>query len=161
MPHGFQWGPEDLYNARRAAEIQAQALEAAARRLQKEQERDARRAAQRQPETRERVERAPLPRMSPESAAAHRIASAAYRAARLKEDQARGRANVVKNSVPGSLSWIRSRYGNPNWVAKVKEYQERFGCTKEEAEQLVVRDFKEEEWRHLEDERVEELLGNR
>lgn len=163
MPHGFQWSPEDIYNARRAAEFQAEAIREAYKDIQKQQERDAERAARRQNNQREQVRERPEPKPDPhpECAWFRSWNSAQHRAAWLKETIAQTRAKNARNAVPGSATWILNRYGNENWLAKVKEYRKRFRCTKEEAEQLIVRDFKEEEWEHLKNERVEELLGYR
>ena len=163
MPHGFQWSSEDLYNARRAADIQAEAVRKAYQDIQKQQERDAARAAQRQYNPREQVRepRLPKPDLHPECAEARNRMAAPHDRAWLKETIAQMRAKNARAAAPGSAEWIRNRYGNENWIAKIKEYRKRFSCSEEEAAQLIVRNFREEEWEHLKNERVEELLGYR
>ena len=162
MPSGFQWSAEDIYNARRAAEFQADAIREAYKDIQKQQERDAERAARRQ-NPREQVQERPMPKPDPhpECAGIRALLAAPRRKARLAETIAQIRAKNARAAAPGSPVWIQNRYGNENWVVKIKEYQKRFSCTEKEAAQLIARDFKEEEWEHLKNDRVEELLGYR
>lgn len=163
MPSGFQWSAEDLYNARKAADIQADAVRQAYQDIQKQQERDAARAAQRQYNPREQVRERPMPKPDPhpECAGIRALLAAPHQEAWLKETIAQTRAKNARDAVPGSAKWILNRYGNQNWLAKIKEYRKKYHCSKEEAEQMIVRDFREEEWEHLKNERVEELLGYR
>lgn len=162
MPNGFQWSAEDIYNARRAAEFQADAIREAYKDIQKQQERDAERAARRRNSREEvREKREPKPDPHPECAWFRHWNGEQHRKAQLQETIAQLRAKNARNAIPGSAEWILNRYGNENWLAKIKEYRKRFRCTKEEAEQLIVRDFKEEEWARLKNDRVEELLGYR
>lgn len=139
MPHGTQWSYDELRNAERAAQIQADAMRQAYREMMQEQERYARR-----PEP-ERVAPPPKPSEPPMSPVRYEAYKIRCEAAARRRDYEE-RLAVLKVAAPGTIPWIRARYGRKVWDAKVREYQERFSCTKLEAEPLVARDYKEEEW---------------
>lgn len=79
----------------------------------------------------------------------------------LQQRYAKTRARLVREAVYGSADYIHFRYGHPAWTRAIAEYREKYQCTEEEAIQLICHNYKEEDWRELESELVEKLLGNR
>lgn len=155
MPHGYQWSHEELRNAERAAKIQAQAIIEAQRREQERQEREARRTDRSAP-----VE-------APASSYVARTPHIPTERDREKSE-ARVRSNIAKMRAEkamaayfGSADYIHNRYGHAVWLGKITEYRNKFGCSEEEAVTLMVRDYKESEWAHLEDPLIEKFMGHR
>lgn len=162
MPHGYQWSHEELRNAQRAAEIQARAIVEAQR---KERERLEQEERRRKAEEFLRYQpSAPKPQPSPCP-----VYQDPYLRERAKERSAkRVHASVAKMRAEkamaapfGSADYIHNRYGHAVWLGKVTEYRNKFGCSEEEAIPLMVQEYKEDEWAHLEDPLIEQFMGHR
>lgn len=155
MPHGYQWSHEDYRNAERAAQIQAQAIVEAQRRERERLEREARRTVHSAP-----VETPPR---------SHPVRPPHIRTERDREEsEARVCASIAKMRAEkamaanfGSADYIHNRYGHKVWLGKITEYRNKFGCSEEDAVILMVRDYKESEWAHLEDSLIEQFMGHR
>lgn len=157
MPHGFQWSPEDYRNAERASKIQAQAILEAQRKEQARLEREARRAARRAP--------AEAPVGVPPVRTTHSafVEERAWREAEIENARAiaKMRAERAMRATFGSAEYIHNRYGHVVWCGKITEYRNKFGCSEEEAIELIVRNYLESEWAHLEDPLIEAFMGHR
>ena len=157
MPHGFQWSPEDYRNAERASKIQAQAILEAQRKEQARLEREARRAARRAP--------AEAPVGVPPVRTTHSafVEERAWREAEVENARsiAKMRAERAMRATFGSAEYIHNRYGHVVWCGKITEYRNKFGCSEEEAVELIVRNYLESEWAHLEDPLIEAFMGHR
>ena len=157
MPHGFQWSPEDYRNAERASKIQAQAIVEAQRKEQARLEREARRAARRAP--------AEAPVGIPPTRTTHSafVEERAWREAEIENARAiaKMRAERAMRATFGSAEYIHNRYGHVVWCGKITEYRNKFGCSEEEAVELIVRNYLESEWAHLEDPLIEAFMGHR
>jgi Xaa-Pro aminopeptidase len=161
MPHGYQWSHEELRNAERAAEIQARAIVEAQRKERERQEKEDRMRRLKEssghhssssstPSTsRPRVHRPPTER---EKEAIK---------AQVHSNIAKMRAEKAMAANFGSADYIHNRYGHAVWLGKVTEYRNKFGCSEEDAITLMVRDYKESEWAHLEDPLIEKFMGHR
>lgn len=158
MPHGVQWSYDDIRNAERAAEIQARAFA----KVQREERERAEREARRNPAPTRPVEE---PRMSTQSQAPlsayeqERINKWAEQ--RVEDKLAKMRAEQAVAASYGTVEYIRNRYGFQVWRGKITEYKNRYNCTDEEAATLIVRNYKEEEWKHLENPLIEKYMGHR
>lgn len=157
MPHGFQWSHEDYRNAETAAKIQAQAILEAQRKEQARLEREARRAARRAPA--EAPVRVPPVRTTYSPFVEER----AWREAEVENARAiaKMRAEKAMRATFGSAEYIHNRYGHVVWCGKITEYRNKFGCSEEEAVELIVRNYLESEWAHLEDPLIEAFMGHR
>lgn len=157
MPHGFQWSPEDYRNAERASKIQAQAIVEAQRKEQARQEREARRAVRRAPSE---TSVGTTPVSTTHSAF---VAERVWREAEAENARAiaKMRAEKAMRATFGSAEYIHNRYGHVVWCGKLTEYRNKFGCSEEEAVRLIVRNYKESEWAHLEDPLIEAFMGHR
>ena len=157
MPHGFQWSPEDYRNAERASKIQAQAIVEAQRKEQARLEREARRAARRAP--------AEAPVGIPPTRTTHSafVEERAWREAEIENARAiaKMRAERAMRATFGSAEYIHNRYGHVVWCGKITEYRNKSGCSEEEAVELIVRNYLESEWAHLEDPLIEAFMGHR
>ena len=157
MPHGFQWSPEDYRNAERASRIQAQAIVEAQRKEQARLERETRRAARRAP--------AEAPVGAPPVRTTHSafVEERAWREAEVENARAiaKMRAEKAMRATFGSAEYIHNRYGHVVWCGKITEYRNKFGCSEAEAIELIVRNYKESEWTHLEDSLIEAFMGHR
>ena len=157
MPHGFQWSLEDYRNAERMAKIQAQALVEAQRKERDRLEREAQRTVRRAPSA------------APVRATPVRPTLSAFdieqlrREAEAENDRAiaKMRAEKAMRATFGSAEYIHNRYGHVVWCGKITEYRNKFGCSEEEAVTLIVRDYSESEWAHLEDPLIEAFMGHR
>lgn len=157
MPHGFQWSLEDYRNAERMAKIQAQALVEAQRKERDRLEREAQRTIHRAPST------------APVRATPVRPTLSAFdieqlrREAEAENDRAiaKMRAEKAMRATFGSAEYIHNRYGHVVWCGKITEYRNKFSCSEEEAVTLMVRDYKESDWAHLEDPLIEQFMGHR
>lgn len=162
MPHGYQWSHEELRNAERAAEIQARAIVEAQR---KERERLEREESRRRVEEPLRYQPSALPTPSHQC----RVQQSPYlrELARKQAEErvhvriAKMRAGKAMAATFGSADYIHNRYGHAVWLGKVTEYRNKFGCSEEEAVTRMVRDYKEDEWTHLEDPLIEQSMGHR
>ena len=162
MPHGYQWSHEELRNAQRAAEIQAQAIVEAQRKERERLERD---------ESRRRAEEAsryqpPAPKPQPSTSLVHldpylRERAKERAAERVHTRIAKMRAEKAMAATFGSADYIHNRYGHAVWLGKVTEYRNKFGCSEEEAIPRMVQEYKEDEWAHLEDPLIEQFMGHR
>lgn len=157
MPHGFQWSPEDYRNAERAAKIQAQAILEAQRKEQARLEREARRTVHRA------SSKAPVGTTPACTTYSPFTAELARREAEAENARAiaKMRAEKAMRATFGSADYIHNRYGHVVWCGKITEYRNKFGCSEEEAITLMVRDYKESEWTHLEDPLIEAFMGHR
>ena len=162
MPHSYQWSHEELRNAERMAKIQAQAIVEAQRKERERQEKEAQRrrveeSLRYQPSTsRSSASRGPV-EMSP-----YDIQRNKERAAeRVRTNVAKMRAEKAMAAIFGSADYIHNRYGHVVWRGKITEYRNRFNCSEGEAVTLMVRDYKESEWAHLEDPLIEKFMGHR
>lgn len=157
MPHGFQWSLEDYRNAERMAKIQAQALVEAQRKERDRLEREAQRTIHRAPST------------APVRATPVRPTLSAFdieqlrREAEAENDRAiaKMRAEKAMRATFGSAEYIHNRYGHVVWCGKITEYRNKFSCSESEAVTLIVRDYSESEWAHLEDPLIEAFMGHR
>lgn len=157
MPHGFQWSLEDYRNAERMAKIQAQALVEAQRKERDRLEREAQRTTHRAPST------------APVRATPVRPTLSAFdieqlrREAEAENDRAiaKMRAEKAMRATFGSAEYIHNRYGHVVWCGKITEYRNKFSCSESEAVTLIVRDYSESEWAHLEDPLIEAFMGHR
>lgn len=157
MPHGFQWSHEDYRNAERAARIQAQAIAEAQRKEQARLEREARRTAHRAPSE------------APVGAAPVSTTPSAFVTERVRREAeaenaraiAKMRAEKAMRATFGSAEYIHNRYGHVVWCGKITEYRNKFGCSEAEAVTLIVRNYSESEWAHLEDPLIEAFMGHR
>lgn len=61
----------------------------------------------------------------------------------------------------GSAEYIHNRYGHVVWCGKITEYRNKFSCSEAEAVTLIVRNYSESEWAHLEDPLIEAFMGHR
>lgn len=162
MPHGYQWSHEDYRNAERAAKIQAQAIAEAQRKERERQDREDRRR-----QVEESLRYQPSALSSPSHSC--RVQQSPYlREQARKQSAERVHTNVAKMRAEkamaanfGSADYIHNRYGHAVWLGKVTEYRNRFGCSEEDAVTLMVRDYKESEWAHLEDPLIEKFMGHR
>ena len=161
MPHGYQWSHEELRNAERAAKIQAQAIAEAQRKERERQEKEDRR---RELEKSLRQQPSALPHPSHQC----RVQQSPYlRELAKKQSEERVHVNIAKMragkavAAPfGSAEYIHNRYGHAVWLGKITEYRNKFGCSEEEAVTLMVRDYKESDWAHLEDSLIEQFMGH-
>ena len=157
MPHGFQWSHEDYRNAERASRIQAQAIVEAQRKEQARLEREARRTTHR------------APFEAPTSAAPVSTTHSAFVTERVWREAeaenaraiAKMRAEKAMRATFGSAEYIHNRYGHVVWCGKITEYRNKFGCSESEAVTLIVRNYSESEWAHLEDPLIEAFMGHR
>ena len=157
MPHGFQWSLEDYRNAERMAKIQAQALVEAQRKERDRLEREAQRTVRRAPSA------------APVCATPVRPTLSAFdieqlrREAEAENDRAiaKMRAEKAMRATFGSAEYIHNRYGHVVWCGKITEYRNKFSCSESEAVTLIVRDYSESEWAHLEDPLIEAFMGHR
>lgn len=160
MPHGFQWSPEDYRNAERAAKIQAQAIAEAQRKERERQEKEDRmrrlEESLRQPTSTTYTPKPPTP-LGPQDIKRNKERSAK----RVRTNVAKMRAEKAMAANFGSADYIHNRYGHAVWLGKITEYRNKFGCSEEEAVTLMVRDYKESEWAHLEDPLIEQFMGHR
>ena len=160
MPHGYQWSHEDYRNAERMAKIQAQAIAEAQRKERERQEKeDQRRKLEeslRQHTSTPYTPKPPVP-LSPcfEKRAKEQSAK------RVRTNIAKMRAEKAMAANFGSADYIHNRYGHAVWLGKITEYRNKFSCSEEEAVTLMVRDYKESEWAHLEDPLIEQFMGHR
>ena len=157
MPHGFQWSAEDYRNAEKAAKIQAQAIVEAQRQEQARLEREARRTDHRAPS--EAPVRA-TPVRTPPDALSLKLA---WRKAEAENARAiaKMRAEKAMRAIFGSAEYIHNRYGHVVWCGKITEYRNKFSCSESEAVTLIVRNYSESEWAHLEDPLIETFMGHR
>lgn len=161
MPHGFQWSAEDYRNAERAAKIQAQAIVEAQRKERERQEReDRRRQVEESLRTQPSTPYSPRPYTPPQSPYLRERARKESEV-RVHTNIAKMRAEKAMAAIFGSADYIHNRYGHAVWVGKITEYRNKFGCSEEEAITLMVRDYKESEWTHLEDPLIEQFMGHR
>lgn len=157
MPHGYQWSHEDYRNAERAAKIQAQALAEEMRKERIRQEREAR----------DTIPRSPSPASVSTSPTRNTYSCVcpelAWREAEAENNRAIAeiRARKAMRAIFGSADYIHNRYGHVVWCGKITEYRNEFNCSEEEAITLMVRDYKESDWAHLEDPLIEAFMGHR
>ena len=158
MPHGYQWSHEDYRNAERAAKIQAQAIAEAQRKERERQEKE---------DQRRRLEESLRYHPSTAHSAAPVLTHTPSERA-IDKSKVRVHTNVAKMRAEkamaanfGSADYIHNRYGHAVWLGKITEYRNKFGCSEEEAVTLMVRDYKESEWAHLEDPLIEKFMGHR
>lgn len=160
MPHGYQWSHEDYRNAERAAKIQAQAIAEAQRKERERQEKEDRmrrlEESLRQPTSTTYAPKPPTP-LGPQDIKRNKERSAK----RVRTNVAKMRAEKAMAANFGSADYIHNRYGHAVWLGKITEYRNKFGCSEEEAVTLMVRDYKESEWTHLEDPLIEQFMGHR
>ena len=158
MPHGYQWSHEELRNAERAAKIQAQAIIEAQRKERARLEREARRTAHRAP-AKAPVRTTPSPLFTPSAFAAE----LAWREAEAENARAIAKicAEKAMRAIFGSAEYIHNRYGHVVWCGKITEYRNKFSCSESEAVTLIVRNYLESEWAHLEDPLIEAFMGHR
>jgi hypothetical protein len=71
------------------------------------------------------------------------------------------RAEKAMRATFGSAEYIHNRYGHVVWCGKITEYRNKFGCSESEAVTLIVRNYSESEWAHLEDPLIEAFMGHR
>ena len=159
MPQGYQWSHEELRNAERMAEIQARALVEAQRKERERQEKEDRRrqleeSLRYHPSTACSSTRARSPHIPTER---DKEASKA----RVHASIAKMRAEKAMTANFGSADYIHNRYGHAVWLGKITEYRNKFGCSEDEAVTLMVQEYKESEWAHLEDPLIEEFMGHR
>jgi len=160
MPHGYQWSHEDYRNAERAAKIQAQAIAEAQRKERERQEKeDQRRKLEESLRQHTSTTYTPKP-SAPLSPWAKKRAKE-QSAERVHTNVAKMRAEKAMAANFGSADYIHNRYGHAVWLGKITEYRNKFGCSEEEAVTLMVRDYKESEWAHLEDPLIEQFMGHR
>lgn len=157
MPHGFQWSPEDYRNAERASRIQAQAIMEAQRKEQARLEREARRTVCRTPSA------APVGTTPVSTTHSAFTAERVWREAEAENARAiaKMRAEKAMRATFGSADYIHNRYGHVVWCGKITEYRNKFGCSEAEAVELIVRNYSESEWAHLEDPLIEAFMGHR
>lgn len=156
MPHGFQWSYEDYRNAERAAKIQAQAIAEEQRKERDRLEREAQRTVRRAPSAAP-VRATPVrPTLSAFDIEQLRRAAEVENARAIAEI----RAKRAMRAIFGSAEYIHNRYGHVVWCGKITEYRNKFSCSEEEAITLMVRDYKESEWIHLEDPLIEAFMGH-
>lgn len=158
MPHGYQWSDEDYRNAERAAQIQAQAIVEAQRKEQARLEREARREVRRAAPSEAPVGTSPVS-TTPSSFVLERV----WREAEAENARAiaKMRAEKAMRATFGSAEYIHNRYGHVVWCGKITEYRNKFGCSEAEAVTLIVRNYSESEWAHLEDPLIEAFMGHR
>ena len=162
MPHGYQWSHEELRNAERAAQIQAQAIVEAQRKERERQEREARRRQVEESLHYKPSTSSSLPRPCPAPQSPYdRMRNKERSAERVHTSVAKMRARKAMAANFGSADYIHNRYGHAVWLGKVTEYRNKFGCSEEDAITLMVRDYKESEWAHLEDPLIEQFMGHR
>jgi hypothetical protein len=160
MPHGYQWSHEELRNAERAAKIQAQALVEAQRKEQQRLEKEA--TMRKLQETSGYQSSTPYTPKPSAPMSPYDIQRNKERAAeRVHTRIAKMRAEKAMAANFGSADYIHNRYGHAVWLGKITEYRNKFGCSEEEAVTLMVRDYKESEWAHLEDPLIEKFMGHR
>lgn len=160
MPHGYQWSHEDYRNAERAAKIQAQAIAEAQRKERERQEKeDQRRKLEESLHQHTSTPYTPKPPtpLGPQDIKRNKERSAK----RVRTNVAKMRAEKAMAANFGSADYIHNRYGHAVWLGKITEYRNKFGCSEEEAVTLMVRDYKESEWAHLEDPLIEQFMGHR
>lgn len=157
MPHGFQWSHEDYRNAERASRIQAQAIVEAQRKEQARLEREARRTVRRAPS------KAPVSAAPVSTTHSAFVAERVWREAEAENARAiaKMRAEKAMRATFGSAEYIHNRYGHVVWCGKITEYRNKFGCSEAEAVELIVRNYSESEWAHLEDPLIEACMGHR
>jgi hypothetical protein len=160
MPHGYQWSHEELRNAERAAKIQAQAIIEAQRKEQERLEKEERRRKLEESSGyHSSTTYAPKPSTPLGPYAVKRNKERA--AERVHTSIAKMRAEKAMAAYFGSADYIHNRYGHAVWLGKITEYRNKFSCSEEEAVTLMVRDYKESEWAHLEDPLIEKFMGHR
>jgi len=160
MPHGYQWSHEDYRNAERAAKIQAQAIAEAQRKERERQEKEDQRR-----KLEESLRYHPSTPYTPKPSAplspCDKERAKEQSAKRVRTNVAKMRAEKAMAANFGSADYIHNRYGHAVWLGKITEYRNKFGCSEEEAVTLMVRDYKESEWTHLEDPLIEKFMGHR
>lgn len=155
MPHGFQWSLDEIRNAERMAQIQAEAVRQAMRK-----------ELQSRPTPASSVYTPPQPK--PEPVRRGRVKPKwpkIYQKSKpelsTKEYLAEGRAVEAKGAQFGSRYYIEQRYGKKVFNRKAEELSKQQGCSLAEAENRLVSTYSEESWIADEDELVERFLGNR
>lgn len=160
MPHGYQWSHEELRNAERAAEIQARAIIEAQRKERERQEKED--MMRRLKESSGYQSSTPYTSKPPTPLGPYERQRNKERAEeRVRTRVAKMRAEKAMAATFGSADYIHNRYGHAVWLGKVTEYRNKFGCSEEEAITLMERDYKEDEWAHLEDPLIEQFMGHR
>lgn len=151
MPRGCQWTSDDWYNARRYADIQAEAMRQMLRRE------NFRRQPAPEPQVVEKVVyvEAP-PQRTPEELAAIR------EKARRDHEQwlAEQHAKWALEAEYGSESYIRHRYYF-SWSQIIEEYRRKYKCSAPQARQIIAWHYTEESFERYEDERIEKAMGHR
>lgn len=162
MPHGYQWSHEEYRNAERAAQIQARALvEAQRRERQRQEEEDRRRRLKESFRHHTSTPRASTPTSTVYQSPYLRELAREQAAKRVDTRIAKMRAEKAMAANFGSADYIHNRYGHAVWLGKVTEYRNKFGCSEEEAITLMVQEYKESDWAHLEDPLIEKFMGHR
>lgn len=156
MPHGYQWSHEEIRNAERAAKIQAQAIAEEQRKERMRQEREERMRPTQHAADCSSASAAPPVSIGRPSSMARKAAEK-----RVANLIAESRAEKAMRATFGTADYIHNRYGHVVWCGKITEYRNKFGCSEEEAIELLVRNYKESEWAHLEDPLIEAFMGHR
>ena len=157
MPRGFQWSGDEIRNAERMAQIQADAIAKAQREAQKRAERLAsRRACQSRP-----VSSAPTRtyQSSPRRCKPSPFANLSVQ--EFDELCLNNRARRIRESAPGSPDYMDARYTAKGWYAIIDKVMAEQGCDKETAKQYIAQHFDETLYREYEDDKLERKLGNR
>ena len=149
MPHNCQWSYEELHNARRQAEIEAEAMRKVLREEQNRREREAQRQAysSRCPRGTSYVEEPPRG-PNPEFEAAMQIINAQKQ---LKE-KARW---IFERRYSITRVWLEQRYGWKNVWEAIKRTVRSYHCNLDEAVQILCRNYAEEDWKDCIDTRLE------
>lgn len=162
MPHGYQWSHEDYRNAERAAQIQARAIaEAQRRERQRQEEEDRRRKLEESFRCHSSTSCSYTPKRPVCQSPYLRELARQQAAKRVDTNIAKMRAEKAMRANFGSADYIHNRYGHAVWLGKITEYRNKFGCSEEEAITLMVQEYKESDWAHLEDPLIEKFMGHR
>lgn len=169
--HGCQWSYDDLYNARRQAEIQAEANAKAFRREQERLDKIQARRAYEAEQARRREES--YARVMAECAAHQGILERAARnnpevtrrhaeefERHARERRAKDHAERALEAEFGSESYICNRYWY-SWKEIVEEFEQKYNVDPPTARQIIVWRYTEDSFEKWEDDMIEEFMGHR
>ena len=148
MPHNCQWSYEELHNARRQAEIEAEAMRKVLREEQNRRDREAQRQAYSSRCSRgtSAVEEPPRP-MNPDVAAIRRWQAED----KVRREHARW---IFEHRYSINRTWLEVRYGYENVREVINRTKQSYHCGFQGAIQIMCRNF-EEDWMDYRDRLLE------
>jgi len=147
MPHNCQWSYEELHNARRQAEIEAEAMRKMLREEQKRRDREVQRQAQvsaKSPSVLEEPARRPS-----------EAAEAIYKMQRDDKTRREHARWIFEHRNSIDRRWLEVRYGWENVREAINRTKKSYHCGVQGAIQILCRNFVEEDWMDCRDRLLE------